>query len=699
MIVKTFQFLLAVTLALTLTFGIGQKALAQPAETERVPVFIGLDQNLSTAKRNAIERDIEVRGGFVSHKYRIVNALAAQLPRRAISAIQSHPGVKYLEEDAVVQAVQQTLPWGVKRIGADLVHASGNKGSGVDVAVLDSGIDRSHPDLVANIAGGRNFTGWIFINPNNWDDDYGHGTHVAGIIAAVDNSQGVIGVAPESSLYIGKVLDRNGSGYWSWVVAGIEWAVVGPDGVLGTDDDAEVINMSLGGPYSSTVNTACQNAYEAGVVLVAAAGNDGGPVSYPAALPSVIGVSAIDNSDNIPSWSNYGTGIVLAAPGVQVYSTMPTYHVTMNNQGYMQDYAYMSGTSMASPHVAGTAALVIASGMVNDTDGRYGVANEVWYRMGTTAEDLGTPGWDFYYGHGVVNADEAALPAMPNTSPIADSGGPYSGTEDVTVTFDGSGSSDPDGDPLTYAWDFGDGSTGTGVTPTHVYAAGGTYTVTLIVNDGKVDSDPSTTTADITEINDPPVADAGPDQTALVEDVVNFDASGSHDIDGTIVTYNWDFGDGNTETGMTTAHAYATVGTYTVVLTVTDNGGLTDTDEAIVTITEVATNVMHVASIDISVTTKTAGRRNKFALASAEVIIVDANGTPVEGATVHGQWSGLTSDIDSGITDASGKVVLPSDSVKNRSGTFTFTVYDITKEGWTYDPNANLETSDSKEIP
>jgi len=277
---------------------------------------------------------------------------------------------------------------------------------------------------------------------------------------------------------------------------------------------------------------------------------------------------------------------------------------------------------------------------------------------------------------------------------VADAGDEYIVTEEVVFNFDCSGSYEPDGDPLTYAWDFGDGTTGTGVNPPHVYTAGGTYTVTLVVNDGKVNSEPSTTTADITEINDPPVADAGPDRTVIVDEVVTFDGSGSYDIDGTIIAYDWDFGDGSTGTGVTTTHAYGVAGTYTVILTVTDNGGLTDTDEAIVTVTEVATNVMHVASIDMSVTTKTAGR-NIFTSGIAKVTVVDANDVPVEGVTVYGHWSELTSDSDSGITNASGEVMLTSDSVKNGSGTFTFTIDDITKDGWTYEPSANIETSDS----
>jgi PKD repeat protein len=353
---------------------------------------------------------------------------------------------------------------------------------------------------------------------------------------------------------------------------------------------------------------------------------------------------------------------------------------------------------MACPHVAGTAALVIASGITDGSgDGR--INDEVRTRLQETADDLGAAGKDNLYGHGLVDAELAAPPAE-NQPPVADACGPYNGTEDIAVTFDGSGSSDPDDDPLTYTWDFGDGSTGTGVNPTHAYTAGGTYNVTLVVNDGSVNSEPAMTTADISEVNDPPVADAGPDQTALVDEEITFDGNGSYDIDGIITTYDWDFGDGRTETGMTTTHTYETAGTYTVVLTVTDDGGLTGTDEAQVTITEAAYNVMHVANIDMSSDSRQAGKKNTFVWAVATVTIANASGSPVGGATVYGTWSDATTDSDSGMTDATGQVSLTSDSVKLKTEvTFTFTVNTVVKDGWTYNSSANIATSDNISVP
>ena len=643
---------------------------AQTGGENKVKVIIGY-----VDKPNQADEDmIRGHGGKTRHTYHIINAKAVEIPEQAIDRIKNNPRVAYVEEDAKVYALGETLPWGVDRIDAEIVHADNNKGTGVKVAIIDSGIDKDHPDIEANIKGGVNFVStppWRPADPDKWDDDNGHGTHCAGIVAAVDNEEGVIGVAPEADLYGVKVLDRTGSGYVSDVIAGIEWSIA---------KGMQVISMSLGGGYSEGMETACYNAYEAGIVVVASAGNSGpddDTVGYPAKYDSVIAVSATDDTNTIASFSSRGLEVELAAPGVDILSTYPG------------GYAIGSGTSMACPHVVGTAALVIASGITDN--------GAVRVRLQETADDLGATGFDTKYGYGLVDADEAVLPAVSNTPPIADAGGSYSGTEDVAITFDGSGSYDSDGDLLTYAWYFGDGSTGTGVNPTHAYTAGGNYTVTLVVNDGKVDSEASATTADITEVNDPPVADAGSGQTALVNENVTFNGSGSYDLDGIITDYEWEFGDGNTETGMTTTHAYGVAGTYTVNLTVTDTGGLTDTDTTMVTITEIPADTMHIDSIEMSKTTIRS--RGWYTYATTTVTIVDGAGDPVDGATVSGSWSGLTTDTDSETTGAEGHATLNSDQVKNAAGTFTFTVDAVSLTGWTYDQAANAETSDSITVP
>jgi len=328
-------------------------------------------------------------GGKIKYTYNIIPAIAASVPEVAIEALKKNPNITNVELDNQVFALGQTLPWGVDRIDAEVVHAS-NEGMGVDVAIIDTGIDDTHPDLQDNCKGG-----WDFVNNNgNPMDDNGHGTHVAGIVAAEDNDFGVVGVAPKASLYALKVLDSNGIGSVSDVIFAIQWAS-DPDGDGSANDRLDIINMSLGADRGNIfLKWACNLAYDDGLLLVAAAGNnDGGSVIYPAAYNSVIAVSATDKNDNLAFFSSTGSEVELAAPGVNINSTLPGNY-------YSGDDEKWSGTSMASPHVAGTAALVWAAnlGWTND---------DVRARLRDTADDLGTSGRDSLYGYGLVNAAEA----------------------------------------------------------------------------------------------------------------------------------------------------------------------------------------------------------------------------------------------------------------------------------------------------
>ncbi len=327
----------------------------------------------------------------------LVHGAAMTLPPGlSLGSVSAVPGVAHVEADSVVHALKpaapaqpaQTIPWGVDRIEAETVWSAAT-GDPVKVAVVDTGIDTAHPDLSANLKGGYNA-----ISPaKSYTDDNGHGTHVAGTIAAALNSIGVAGVAPAADLYGVKVLSRSGSGYTSDIIEGIQWAVA---------HDVDVINMSLGSAYySASFDLACQQAIDAGVTIVAAAGNEGpalGTVGYPAKYARVIGVSAVDRSDLIAWFSSVGTGVDIAAPGVGIPSTYKG-----------QKYATLSGTSMASPHVAGVAALVLTTPVGTDDadgDGAWDPA-EVQHRLTRSAQDLGAVGADPYFGAGLVRADAA----------------------------------------------------------------------------------------------------------------------------------------------------------------------------------------------------------------------------------------------------------------------------------------------------
>lgn len=269
--------------------------------------------------------------------------------------------------------------WNLPLIGSERGWRISTGEPRVIVAVVDTGVDLDHPDLRGQLVPGRNI-----VNPGDPpQDDQGHGTHVAGIIAArTNNHRGVAGVTWQCRIMPVKVLDANGAGNLFDVGDGIIWA---------TDNGAKVINLSLGNYVESRyLRDAVRYAFERDVVLVAASGNDALPDSgFPASYPEVLAVSALRPDRQLASYSNYGSSIDLTAPGDDIASTFP------NNQ-----YAALSGTSMASPHVAGVAALVRS---VNPT-----LSNrEVMALLIRTSRDLGRPGWDPLYGHGQVDVAAA----------------------------------------------------------------------------------------------------------------------------------------------------------------------------------------------------------------------------------------------------------------------------------------------------
>lgn len=311
--------------------------------------------------------------------------------RKLLRDYRIDPRVEYAEPDYIAYAMELTndpyLPrqWGMEKIKASLSGISAwdySKGSFlVKIAILDTGIDQNHEDLKDKIV--ENFK---CADSPTVDDLYGHGTHVAGIAAAATNNKiGVAGVGYNTSLMNVKVLSDSGFGYYSWIADCIKWAA---------DNGAKVINMSLGGKKRSrTLENAVNYAWQKGVVLVAAAGNYGRAFrTYPAYYKNVIAVAATDKNDQRASWSNYGRWVSLAAPGVDIYSTFPNHPYSI---GKSFGYDFGSGTSMASPHVAGLAGLVWSSA--------YGSTNySVRTRIESKADRIAGTGR--YWKHGRINA-------------------------------------------------------------------------------------------------------------------------------------------------------------------------------------------------------------------------------------------------------------------------------------------------------
>jgi subtilisin len=258
-----------------------------------------------------------------------------------ITKLKKDPKVAYIVNDSIYQATDEyTSAWGVQYIGSQTVHNQNINGTGVKIAVLDTGINYTHPDLKDNYKGGFDF---VNNDSDPWDDNClslqraCHGTHVSGTIAAEYNGFGVVGVAPGASIYAVKVLNGGGFGSASLIISGIEWAV---------NNGMNIISMSLeGSDNNPALLDAVNAAYNSGVLLVAAGGNTGGgPVLYPAAYDSVIAVTAIDQNDQIAVFSPIDSKIELAAPGVNINSTV-CISAQVPNTCLTQGYGLLNGTS------------------------------------------------------------------------------------------------------------------------------------------------------------------------------------------------------------------------------------------------------------------------------------------------------------------------------------------------------------------
>ncbi len=367
----------------------GPEAVIAPLDGVVLRVPVGQEEQV--ARRLAARSDV---------------AYAIPIPKAHILEIPNDPGFTY--------------QWALTQINAPAAWDVVTCSSRMVVAVVDTGIDLSHPDLasvvwtnpreipnngldddgngeVDDVHGWHYYTddSGVSLEDNNVQDDNGHGTHVSGIIAAATNNNvGIAGLAWGATIMPVKVVDSTGNAYWDDVIKGIMYA---------TDNGARIINLSLGGPDAfAPLEEALAYAREHGVLVVAAAGNDGSStVLYPAAYPEAMAVAATDSSDQRASFSDYGPQISVAAPGVNIYSTYW--------QPGLDTYAYMSGTSMAAPEVSGLAALVWAR-HPDYTPG------QVEYTIEHTADDVNAAtnaGWDPYLGWGRIDAARAVTELTP----------------------------------------------------------------------------------------------------------------------------------------------------------------------------------------------------------------------------------------------------------------------------------------------
>jgi len=544
-------------------------------------------------------------GLAVLTRYRTLFGFSAELNRGQVIALAKRDDVTYIEEMPVHEKL---WPESHPLTDVDLAQDAGYDGTGAVIAIIDDGIDDQHPAFSGKLLGGYDFADFDS-DPTIDCTAQNHGTAVAGV--ALGNGGGALGVASGAKFVFLKIQGSGICGSSSLdgdIVGAVDW-VVANKSTYGID----IISMSLGGGLYSSESScdgsssmyfkAMQNAVDAGITVIAASGNDGmcDAMSRPACFSNVVSVGAVYDenlgnigwcvssgscaskvrypscwaafedayADNVIVYSNSATFLDVAAP-----STCAT---TALAGGGIEDC--FGGTSSATPFTSGTAALVVQAagkGVLSPAEVR-----DVLVGTGNAVTDPKngriTPR---------VNANNAvaAVAGEPpaNQPPSAD-------FTELCSYLDcdfSDASSDGDGKLVAWNWDFGDGNGSTAQNPSHGYAAAGTYSVTLTVTDNDGDSDTaghSVTVNAAPPTNVPPTASFTFSCTDLD---CGFDAGGSSDADGSIVSYEWDFDDNSGASGQTTSHTFAAGGSYDVTLTVTDNDGATATDVQSVSVIE-----------------------------------------------------------------------------------------------------------------
>lgn len=439
----------------------------QDLETDRYIVVLKATPE-SKAKGSAA-RQLQVSQFSQQHRLQVhqqlpaIGALSVSLSQRQLQKLRKDPAVEYVEVDPKRYLMAESVPYGITMVKA--LQVSDQQVSNRKVCIIDTGYTLSHPDLINSGVTGDD--GYGSNDTGNWyQDGNGHGTHVAGTISAVGgNNQGVVGVNRNGQLGLHIVKVFNDSGNWAY----------GSDLIAAIDQcqkaGANVTSMSLGGSGSSQAEQAAFDAsYAQGMLHIAAAGNAGNSTkSFPASYNAVVSVAAVDSNEAKASFSQYNDQVEIAAPGVGVQSTY-------KDGGYKS----LSGTSMATPHVSGVAALVWSHYPQCS-------ASQIRNALNKTARDKGAVGRDTQFGFGIIDAKAAydylangceGGPIDTNQAPVAKFSVSISGR---TVTFNNQSTDDKA--VVSQQWSFGDGSTSTVVNPVNTYAADGEYTVQLTVKD------------------------------------------------------------------------------------------------------------------------------------------------------------------------------------------------------------------------
>ena len=436
----------------------GSAAMKGKNKLKKGPNENASDRAFDAMAAKSILKNAGAKPHKVLGKHKMV---AASMSKSVLNKLRKNPNIEEIADDPKRSLMAQTTPYGINMVQASQFAQSDT--SARRVCIIDTGYNLGHNDLPGTNNG---LTG----NANNsavgnwYNDGNGHGTHVAGTIAAYDNTQGVVGVYPGVNMHIVKIFDDNGN--WTYASDII-------DGITQCQNaGANVVNMSLGGGGSSSAEgSAMQGFVDDGMLLVAAAGNDGNSTkSYPASYSAVMSVAAVDSNENHASYSQYNSAVEIAAPGSSVYSTYPD-----------NSYATLNGTSMATPHVAGAAALVW-SYFPQCTN------TQIRSALNATAKDRGTSGRDNYYGYGIVKVSNAVDYLNTNGCDGTGSGGGTGGGGVEPVSGQLSNLSGTSGAWDRYTWDIP-----SGVSTMTVRISGGSGDADLYVRYG---AQPSTSTYD-----------------------------------------------------------------------------------------------------------------------------------------------------------------------------------------------------------
>ena len=625
-----------------------------------------------------------------------LNGFSAPISPKLLDELKQDPRVVHIEQDQKVYAFSQTLPTGIDRIDAEPASSPSSFAGDVTVAIIDTGIDFDHPDLNvvhrADCAKKGPMNNKCF--PNEGDDGNGHGTHVAGTVAAKDNIDGVVGVVPGADLWAVKVLKNDGSGWMSWIIAGVDYVTANAASV-------DVVNMSLGCECSSgALDTAISNSVAAGITYAVAAGNSAKDASTfsPANHDDVITVSAIadfdgkgggqndqtvvfsicteDKDDSFACFSNFGEKIEIAAPGVSILSTYKD-----------GGYATISGTSMASPHVAGAAAKLIAESAtsLSPSDVLSGLlANGIkegdpnYLIIDDDPDNIAEP---------IVYVGNTSVGDSPIVSIISPADGSLFHVGD-NISFSGSASDTEDGDlTASLSWISSiDGAIGGGGGSFSTTLSEGSHTITASVTDS--DGNSGSASISLSVVNDSPTTSiTTPVDGSTFESgaTILFEGSASDTEDGDLTaSLSWISSiDGAIGGGGGSFSTTLSDGTHTITAQVTDSGGATASSSISITVGNPPAEATTVSVNGITYATEGGKNQDKHLLIT--VALVDDLGNLAAGASVSIDLfrDGSLAGSGTGTTGADGTVTF---SLKNaKSGCYTTTVTDVTAEGLTWD--------------